>query len=130
MPRSLKVCSTPGCPAIVEHGRCADCRAKAEQQRGTSAQRGYTGAHRTRFREAVLTKHVVCRCDQPGKHGHGPVCSRASQHADHWPRSRRELEALDLDPNDPQYGRGLCARCHSAVTAADPNQRGGWNRRD
>jgi 5-methylcytosine-specific restriction protein A len=45
--------------------------------------------------------------------------------ADHYPRSRRELEALGLDPNDPEYGRGLCASCHSRETAR--HQPGGWN---
>ncbi|MEU6709988.1 hypothetical protein ABZ897_00800 [Nonomuraea sp. NPDC046802] len=49
--------------------------------------------------------------------------------ADHHPLSRRELVARGLDPDDPQYGRGLCTSCHGKETAANPEQAGGWNRR-
>jgi 5-methylcytosine-specific restriction protein A len=44
--------------------------------------------------------------------------------ADHYPLSRRELVELGLNPNDPQYGRGLDHRCHSIETAR--NQPGGF----
>jgi 5-methylcytosine-specific restriction protein A len=47
--------------------------------------------------------------------------------ADHWPRDRRELERLGLDPDDPQHGRGLCASCHGKHTAK--TQPGGFNAR-
>lgn len=124
MPRSLKTCSTPGCPEIVERGRCPECKRRAERARGTSAQRGYDHHHRVLFSEAVLTRDIVCRCTEARQHGHGPVCSRPSRHADHWPLSRRELVALGLNPNDPRHGRGLCHRCHSAETAV--HQPGGW----
>lgn len=50
-----------------------------------------------------------------------PICVvclvRVSTVADHYPRSKRELEQLGLDSNDPQYGRGLCKRCHDRSTA-------------
>jgi 5-methylcytosine-specific restriction protein A len=59
-----------------------------------------------------------------------PICVlcelAVSTVADHYPHSRRELIALHLDPDDPQYGRGLCKRCHDTETAT--NQPGGWNR--
>ncbi|RFA15921.1 hypothetical protein B7R22_05405 [Subtercola boreus] len=45
--------------------------------------------------------------------------------ADHWPRSRQELIELGLNPNDPEYGRGLDANCHNKETAR--NQPGGWH---
>jgi 5-methylcytosine-specific restriction protein A len=45
--------------------------------------------------------------------------------ADHWPKSRKQLEAEGLDPNEPSYGRGLCASCHGKETAK--HQPGGWN---
>ena len=119
MPTARKVCSTPGCPSIVlfSAGRCADCRAKADKARGTPAQRGYKSSGHKRFRSAVLARDPVCvECKV-----------RPSQHADHWPVSKRELIARGLDSNDPFYGRGLCAVCHSKATAASPSQRGGWN---
>ena len=97
-------------------GTCASCKAKSDT-RPSAARRGYGTEHRDGFRLGVLAKDPVC-----------VLCHRApSTHADHWPRDRRELEALGLDPNDPQYGRGLCASCDSTQTAA--RQPGGINRR-
>jgi 5-methylcytosine-specific restriction protein A len=45
--------------------------------------------------------------------------------ADHHPRSRRELQAAGLDPDDPAYGRGLCELHHNRHTARA--QPGGFN---
>lgn len=45
--------------------------------------------------------------------------------ADHYPHSRRELIDMHMNPNDPQFGRGLCHQCHSTETAQ--HQPGGWN---
>lgn len=113
--RARTVCSVPGCPTLTDAGRCEDHRREAEQRRGTARQRGYGGRHESRFRPGVLAKHPTC-----------VLCrTRASVHADHWPRSRRELAAAGLDPNDPAHGRGLCGPCHSAETAQ--HQPGGWN---
>jgi 5-methylcytosine-specific restriction protein A len=50
---------------------------------------------------------------------------RPSVVADHWPKSRRDLVDLNLNPDDPANGRGLCTGCHNAETAQ--NQPGGWN---
>lgn len=112
---ALSICPTPGCPEYTTGGRCPACKAKAERKRGTSTQRGYGTAHRRRFRTAVLERDPICK-----------VCGKAlSQHADHHPRTRRELVAAGLDPNDPQYGRGLCGPCHSSETAK--HQPGGWH---
>jgi 5-methylcytosine-specific restriction protein A len=113
--RALTVCSTPGCPEYTEAGRCADHRAQADARRGTARQRGYGGQHEKRFRPAVLARDPQC-----------VLCkSRPSQHADHYPLSRRELVAAGQDPDDPQFGRGLCGPCHSTETAH--HQPGGWN---
>ncbi|TDD88367.1 holin [Actinomadura rubrisoli] len=115
MAKGLKVCSTPGCPTLVAQGRCEPCKAKAEKRRGTSAQRGYGRRHRDRFRKGVLDKNPVC-----------VICRNApSTVADHYPLDRRQLVAKSLDPDDPIYGRGLCAPCDSAQTAL--RQPGGWN---
>ena len=127
MPKSQRwrVCSVPRCPEFTQHAKCAEHRREAEQQRGSARQRGYGREHTTRFRPGVLAKDPTCACTTED-HGHGRPCGQPSRHADHHPRSRRELEAAGLDPNDPQYGRGLCGPCHSSETAH--HQPGGWNR--
>lgn len=120
-----RICSTPTCPEFTEGGgKCDDCRRKAEHKRGTARQRGYGKQHEQRFRPAVLTRDPHCVCTEQA-HGHGPRCGQPSQHADHWPLSRRELVDAGLDPDDPKHGRGLCQRCHAQETAVA--QPGGWN---
>ena len=115
MRATQKPCPTPRCPELTAGGPCAACTAKREQQRGTAAQRGYGRSHVKRFRPAVLAKN----------HGLCVLCSiAAATVADHWPRSRRELELAGLDPNDPAHGRPLCSHCHSVETAR--LQPGGW----
>lgn len=126
MPRALKTCPTPGCPELVPAGRCTACAAKAEARRGTARQRGYDGTHERRFRTGVLRRDPLCVCEDQA-HDHGTQCLRPSIHADHHPRSRRELADAGLDPNDPHHGRGLCPSCHSKHTATA--QPGGWNAR-
>ncbi|MFJ8603403.1 holin [Streptomyces shenzhenensis] len=123
--RALTVCSVPGCPHLTPTGRCTQHRQQAEQQRGSARQRGYGQQHEQRFRPGVLARDPSCQCTDTS-HGHGSPCGQPSHHADHWPRSRRELVALGLDPNDPVNGRGLCGPCHSSETAR--HQPGGWNR--
>lgn len=109
----LRVCSCIGCPAhptscprLTQGGRCPDCTRQAEQRRGTSSSRGYSGRGHRGFRLAVLDRDPICVDCQLA----------ASTVADHWPLSRRELEARGLDPNDPAHGRGLCKRCHDRET--------------
>ena len=99
-------------------GKCPDCQAAAEhtldQRRGSARQRGYNREHETRFRATVLQRDPIC-----------VLCRTApSTVADHYPTSRRDLEQQGLDPNDPQYGRGLCNTCHGRETAK--RQPGGW----
>ena len=113
-----RVCSRPGCPTLIPADagstRCPACQTKADRERGTAAQRGYGREHRDRFREGVLSRNPIC-----------VLCHAAwATVADHWPKDRRQLVAEQLDPNDPQYGRGLCASCHGRHTAEA--QPGGW----
>jgi 5-methylcytosine-specific restriction protein A len=124
MARALKTCSTPGCPELVASGRCTTHTRQADQRRGTRQQRGYGKAHTNRFRPGVLRRDPLCMCTDTA-HGHGPRCLTPSTVADHYPRDKRELQALGLDDNDPQYGRGLCKTCHDHHTAQV--QPGGWN---
>lgn len=120
MPRRASgPCSVPGCPELAPPGqsRCpthqAEARRDSDQRRGTAAQRGYGSQHRSKFRAQVLARDPMCA-----------LCPVPSTEADHYPLSRKELEALGLDPNDPIHGRGLCHPCHARETAA--HQPGGW----
>jgi 5-methylcytosine-specific restriction enzyme A len=128
MARAMGVCSTPGCAELVPVGesRCTGCAVEAERGRGTPRQRGYNRRHDQRFRRGVLRKNPLCVCTDLA-HGHAAPCLSPSRHADHWPRTKRDLRRLRLDEHDPQYGRGLCAPCHSKHTAAESP--GGWNAR-
>lgn len=128
MPRAMKVCSVAGCPELVPigTGRCHTHERAADQARGTATERGYGRQHQRRFRPAVLRRDPHCVCRELA-HGHAAPCLAASTVADHYPRSRRELVALGLDPNAEQYGRGICKGCHDRSTAASPTQRGGWH---
>ncbi|HWC35819.1 MAG TPA: hypothetical protein VG650_13460 [Mycobacteriales bacterium] len=112
MPRAGRTCID--CPAVITTGnRCATCTAKRDKARGTATQRGYTSAGHQRFRKAVLARDPVCT-----------ICRRAwSTVADHYPISRRELEATGQNPNDPARGRGLCVTCHNRSTAIEHS---GW----
>lgn len=116
----MRVCSVNGCPNLYptnQGSRCSEHRAAADQRRGTAAQRGYTGRGHQTFRNAVLNRDPIC-----------VLCGIAqSTVADHYPRSRKELTDLHMDPNDPDNGRGLCKTCHDRETAT--HQPGGWNNR-
>ncbi|TQM83247.1 5-methylcytosine-specific restriction protein A [Saccharothrix saharensis] len=129
--RASRPCTRPGCPnRTTTGGMCPDCRTRARRAHGTSAQRGYTAGHRSRFRPGVLSRpdDRVCRCNLTDCPDHpGVSCSSPSTVADHWPLTRRELVAAGLDPDHPDRGRGLCGPCHARITARDHRTRGGWN---
>ncbi|HEY9250797.1 MAG TPA: hypothetical protein VIO38_16770, partial [Rariglobus sp.] len=93
-----RVCSTPGCGKLHQRtGRCPDCRTQADKARRPHGSPYGTSGHRG-FREQVLARDPICT-----------LCLAArSTVADHYPTERRDLVAQGLDPNDPQYGRGLC----------------------
>jgi 5-methylcytosine-specific restriction protein A len=91
-------------------------RRRGERARGSSTAQGYGAEHRDRFRAGVLARDPDC-----------VLCGDPATQADHHPLSRKELVARGLDPNDPEYGRGLCRPCHSSETAQ--HQPGGWHRR-
>ena len=112
MPSRLKPpCTTPGC----EHSKPCPVHGRDRRRRGGARQRGYNARHEARFRRGVLDAQPVCA-----------LCRQApATEADHWPKSRQQLIAEGLNPNDPQYGRGLCKPCHSSETAR--HQPGGWH---
>jgi 5-methylcytosine-specific restriction enzyme A len=113
MARANKVCNVAGCPTIgTVAGKCDAHRREAQRGRESG---GYNTKAHLRFRRAVLARDPVCK-----------RCVKAlSTVADHYPVSKRDLIAHGLDANDPQYGRGLCHRCHSIETAE--HQPGGWH---
>lgn len=123
-PRRLRVCNVPRCPEYTHDSKCEKHRRQAEQQRGSARERGYDQDHESLFRKPVLQRDPKCVCTEDS-HGHGTPCGQPSKHADHFPQSRRELQAAGLNPNDPRHGRGLCGPCHSSETAH--HQPGGWN---
>jgi len=114
----MRVCSTPGC-ATIHNGtdsRCPTHLHTAKQTHWAKTRAYNTKSHRT-FRAAVLRAHPICN-----------LCGlRESNVADHHPKSRNDLIALHLNPDAPQYGRGLCKPCHDRETAH--HQPGGWNQR-
>ncbi|TWE29932.1 5-methylcytosine-specific restriction protein A [Prauserella muralis] len=111
--RALKVCSTSGCPELVESGRCAGCETRADRVRGTARQRGY-GTRWERKRDDYLARH--------------PFCERAACF-----RQATDVNHLDgLGPGGPDgYAdhnlEALCHSHHSQHTARE--QPGGWNAR-
>lgn len=114
----MRVCSIPGCPEIHNgaSSRCEKHTREAKQAHWDKTRAYSSRGHRT-FRDAVLRREPIC-----------VLCQlRQATVADHHPRSRKELESLLLNPNDPAYGRGLCVPCHNASTAR--LQPGGWNAR-
>ena len=63
MTRAPSVCSTPGCPEIVERtGLCSACRAKAAKRRRRSSGNTYDARWRRR-RATYLASHKSCECD-------------------------------------------------------------------
>lgn len=113
-----RICSTSGCPNIHDGpgSRCPDHAKDAQRTHWDNTRAYNTKAHRITFRLGVLDRDPIC-----------VLCNvRPSVVADHWPKSRRDLVDLDLNPDDPANGRGLCAGCHNTETAQ--NQPGGWNK--
>ena len=107
-------CPTPTPPGV---SMCPRCKAEGDRARRPEGNPYNTAGHRT-FREAVLTRDPVC-----------VLClATHATVADHYPHERVDLVAMDMDPNDPAFGRGLCKRCHDRHTAA--SKPSGWNARD
>ncbi|QQM44996.1 holin [Streptomyces liliifuscus] len=124
--RAPRPCTTPSCSGTPVQGsaKCAECGDRARRPRPSATAQGYGREHRERFSDGVLTRDPTCVCPETA-HGHALPCGAPSEHADHWPRSKRELRELDWDEHNPAYGRGLCRPCHSKETAR--HQPAGWN---
>lgn len=121
----MRVCPVPGCPTLTSGGRCEAHRRSADRDRRPNGNPYSNRGHRS-FREQVLVRDPVCT-QHLHDDGDGGECFEFATVADHYPRSRADLVAAGLDPNDPRHGRGLCKRHHDRLTAR--HQPGGWNAR-
>lgn len=125
----LRVCLEPGCPALVESGRCPAHARHVERRRGSAASRGYDSywsrVFRPGFVRALIAAGVapVCGAALPG----GPrmddsACRQAGLlndhdlHLDHDPPLRSEERSDRRAVCDPLRVGLLCASCHSRKT--------------
>lgn len=98
-------CHVPGCGTLdcQAHGRPAE-RAKLDERRGSAHARGYDSRW-TKFRDAYLRKHPLCRhCERAGRVEPATV-------ADHIRPHRGDRRLFWLVPSNIQP---LCRRCHAA----------------
>jgi 5-methylcytosine-specific restriction protein A len=103
----VRVCSEPGCPELVDKGKCEAhrlaARKRSDRSRPSSSQRGYDAKWR-RTRAAFLRAHPICE-DPSG-------CIERATDVDH----------IDgLGPNgprghDPTNLKALCHPHHSQKT--------------
>ena len=135
----LRPCARPHCDQLVESGYCPAHRRDREQQRGTSAERGY-GARWRRLRGWFLHRlnHLavedgssvgaICGGRLPG----APVTDHSRCLAE-GRSNNRDLEVDHIQPHkgdrrlllDPLNLQVLCASCHAAKTATND---GGFGR--
>lgn len=104
--RAKRPCCKAGCAALVDTGYCAKHQRDYEQQRGSSASRGYGGVWQ-RLRAVVLAEEPLCRaCRAEGR-------ITAATDLDHIiAKARGGTDArANLQP--------LCHACHSTKTARE-----------
>jgi 5-methylcytosine-specific restriction enzyme A len=111
--RAPAPCTYPGCPTLVDRGRCAEHKAEQDQP--------YKQTEDYRQRQAVyaspqwrtlrgrITRERGIWCDIPD-------CPNLGTDLDHI-RPLREILAEDGDPFDPLNVTLLCKRHHSQKTA-------------
>lgn len=68
MRRAKRVCAHPGCPALVDSGKCDQHKRADDRARGTRQQRGYNAEH-DRLRAGWKPK-----VDRGSVHCHARVC--------------------------------------------------------
>jgi 5-methylcytosine-specific restriction protein A len=120
VPRAKRVCAATDperCYELVPppHDFCPRHRRASQraydQERGTSAQRGYGAAWRRR-RESFLARNPTC-----------VDCGAPATDADHDPVERRELVARrDPDPDADRHLKARCGRCHKSRTRRNANR--------
>lgn len=102
----LRPCRQPGCAALVAGGYCDEHRGAAvqvyDQQRGSSAVRGYGARHRW-WRRVVLALHPVCT-----------RCRRATSTVAHHVVALEDGGGWEIE-----NGTGVCHGCHNQLTAQE-----------
>lgn len=107
--RPLQPCLEPGCPKLVERGRCKQHRREHDRRRGSFRERGYTRRRWDRLRAEHLVIEPHCReCARNGER-------RLARVVDHVVPHRGD-EALFSDPSNLQT---LCPSHHTAKTALE-----------
>lgn len=110
---ALRPCSRPGCPELVKAGYCATHKQAQEEQRGNSAERGYTWKWRKArlqfIREEFAKGNVLC-----------PDCKRpffsSSDIEVHHIKRHGSGKNQDLFW-DRSLWLCICPQCHAARTA-------------
>lgn len=98
----MRVCTQPGCGALVDKGRCTTHARATDQARGTRQERGY-GAEHERTRAALLPD------------AYGQICIHCDERM--WP-----YQDLHLDHTEDRTAyRGIV---HAACNTRDGAQRG------
>jgi 5-methylcytosine-specific restriction protein A len=123
----MRMCTVPGCPALVKSGRCPQHTRQADHHRGSAASRGYDSRWRARrqcfFNRLIALGIVpVCGARLPG----APLTDDSLCAAQGFLNQQR----LHLDhivprqgPDDPRFWdplnwQVLCGpRCHARKTA-------------
>lgn len=111
--RPLRPCSFPGCPELVQSGRCAKHRAATGWVRDPERQRLYDRRWQ-KFRARFLAEHPFCvLCERIG-------ITTPAEHVDH-------VEPHKGDPAKFWKGpfQALCASCHSKKTLEEMRGGGG-----
>lgn len=109
MPTSRRPCRVNQCPHMRPcplHPEPVYAYQQRAAERPSAAVRGY-GAQWQHRRKTFLMVNPFC-----------VECGKPAVHADHSPRSRRELIAAGVsDPDQDQYLEPRCHSCHSRRTA-------------
>ena len=109
----MTVCSRDGCPNLTGRaGKCDDCRAEADRERGSGSARGYT-AKWARFRKRYLGDHPACECRAGCRwHDGDGICRTLATDLDHIDGTGRDGPRAYDETNLAS----LCHRCHSSKT--------------
>ncbi|WP_141434394.1 HNH endonuclease [Bacillus sp. 03113] len=106
--KPLKPCNNHGCPNLTRERYCEDHKQlyyKYDQNRGTSAQRGY-GARWRKYSQWFRKKNPICVSCR----------SAPSAHTDHITAVSGPNDPLFWDPTNHQ---ALCHSCHSRKTVKE-----------
>ena len=133
-------CSQPGCPELVQHGRCASHARIVEQRRGNSTKRGYGSAHKAlriqcferdewrcvacSWEPKIVQEFKFCGLDAPTDKILDQLRvafgrNERHLHADH-------IQRIEVRPDlasDLSNMQTLCNSCHSVKTLAETNGR-------